>query len=101
MSLPNYDLNRIEALEELSTIEGYDPSYTLVYFKSWQDIESEGWLAIFERNGEYFKCDGGYNPEAWNIGEKMLYEPLSEEQAQKEINEFEAICDDNTSSLSM
>jgi hypothetical protein len=92
MSLPCYDFDRIEALEELSKMPGYDKTYVLTYYNSWSDYECSGWLAVFELNGRLFKCDGGYSPEAGDVDETLLYKPISVEEALKEIEIMKTNC---------
>jgi hypothetical protein len=101
MSLKHYNLDLIEALDELSEMPGYDASYSLAYHNSWSDYENSGWLAIFKRNGEFFKCDGGYSPEVGDIEERLVYEPVSLEQAREEINSFEEVCTNSGCKLSL
>lgn len=92
MTLPYYDFDRLEVINELSTMKGFDASFVLDYYNAWSDYEDSGWLAIFERNGQYYQCDGGYSPEAGDIEEVLLYEPISIEQALEEIYAMEATC---------
>lgn len=92
MSLPSYEYDRLEALEELSTMPGYDASYVIVYYNQWSDYECSGWLAIFERGKQLYSCDGGYSPEVGDIEEKLIYEPISLEQAIADIESIEEAC---------
>ncbi|TLX16242.1 hypothetical protein [Rhizobium sp. MHM7A] len=92
MSLPHYDFDRLEALEELTKMPGYDASYVLAYYNAWSDFEDNGWVAIFERNGQFFQCDGGYSPMVGHVEEKLLYEPITLEQALEEIEAMEETC---------
>lgn len=92
MSIPVFDFDRYEAEQELATLKGYDSSYTLSYYNAWSDFESSGWLAIFEKNGEFFRCIGGYSPEVGDMDEPLEYEPISIEEALEEIEEMEAAC---------
>ncbi|MCS4089966.1 hypothetical protein [Rhizobium sp. BK176] len=91
-TLPCYNLDLIEVIDELSQIPGYDASYKLEYHGSWSDFECDAWTAIFTKNGQYFLCDGGYSPEVGDVAEKLLYEPISLERALEEINEMEEAC---------
>ncbi len=90
--IQQYEFNHAEAMEELSSYEGYDSSYTLIYYNYWSEFESAGWLAIFERDNLYFKCNGGYNPGEGVEHYAMDYEPISLEDAIAEINEMEQEC---------
>jgi len=92
MPLSNYEFDRFEALEELSKLPGYDASYSLAYYNGWSDYEEHGWVAIFERDGQFFQCEGGYSPMGGSIEEKLFYEPISLEQALEEIDSMEATC---------
>lgn len=90
MSVPNYNLDLIEALDELFEMPGYDASYALTYHKAWTDGEESEWLAIFTRDGQLFKCDGGYSLVAGDVGGKLLYQPISHEQSLQEIEDRDA-----------
>lgn len=91
-TLPHYNLDLVEVIDELSEMPGYDASYVLEYHGHWSDFEDSGWLAIFSRNGKYFMCDGGYSPEVGDVEERLTYEPISVEKALEEINSMEEAC---------
>jgi hypothetical protein len=81
--------------EHLSEISGYDPSYDLVYYNSWSSYEESGWLAILEKNFQFFIITGGYSvmcegpqDDVWQL------DPIAYEQAIQEIIDFDKICND-------
>jgi hypothetical protein len=90
MSLNNYNLDLIEALDELSEMPGYDGSYALTYHKVWTDGDDSEWLAIFSRDEKLFKCSGGERFLIGEVRDKLLYEPISRQQVLKEIEDLEA-----------
>lgn len=92
MSIGDYHYNNPDVINYLSEIPGFDPSFTLVYYNAWGDFDSSAWCAIFERDGEYFKCSNGYDPAAYNEPDHMKYDPISLKEALEEIEDMENIC---------
>lgn len=101
MSLKHYNLDLIEALDELSEMPGFDPSYQLNYHKVWTDGDDSDWLAVFSRDDQLFKCSGGNRLVIGEVKDKLLYEPISREQVRKEIEDLETKWGELNQSLSM
>jgi len=77
-------------LQFISELPGYDPTYTCVYFNSWTSYEENGWLAIMEKNSQYYELTGGYSvmaagpqDDAWD-----LY-PTTEDAALERMIQFD------------
>lgn len=101
MSLKHYNLDLIEALDDLSDMPGFDPSYALTYHKVWTDGDDSEWLAVFCRDDQLFKCSGGNRFLIGEVKDKLLYEPISRELVRKEIEELETKWAGLNQSLSM
>ena len=62
-----YDIN---LLCDLYCIE-VDDSYEMIFYASWSDYEEFGWLAILQKNSQFYLQSGGYcvmsdgNVDAW------------------------------------
>lgn len=72
----------------LADIEGFDPTFNLVHFDSWSDWEEHGWIAVHEKNGQYYCQEYAYCvmcgcPERW------APEPVSEDEALERMLEWE------------
>ncbi len=51
------DLDNPRELE----IDGWDPSYKVIFYAEWSDYEENGWVAILEHNGYFYEQNGGYS----------------------------------------
>lgn len=81
--------------EVLSKIPGYDPSYKLEWYNSWQSYEEHGWKAVLSKDGQFFLIDGGYSvmgegeqEDVWDLF------PVTEDQAIDIITDFDDTCAD-------
>ncbi len=83
MSIGDYHFISPQVIQDLSEMPGFDPSFNLVYYNQWADYDSSAWSAIFERDGEYFRCHNGYDPATDNEPDFMHYEPISLEKPSK------------------
>lgn len=86
---------RQEAIEHLSQIEGYDPSYDLTYYNSWSGYESDAWMAIFVKNDQFYMLEGGYSPEVGDDKDYWLLESITAEDAITQMTEFEEFIKNN------
>lgn len=96
MSFDQYHFSHPEAIEHLSQIPGYDPSFHVVYFNNWIEFESYGWLAIFEKDGNLFLGEGGSGP-GDEAEDRIDYISTSMEEAILEIEDMEALCNEASS----
>ena len=80
----------------LSELPGFDPTYTCVYFNSWSSYEESGWLAIVEKNSQYFELRGGYSVMAeGNQDDVWDLHPISEDEALEDMIEWDRIAEED------
>lgn len=81
-----------EGTELLSAIDGYDPSYTLIYYNNWMTYDDGGWKALLHKDGRYFIIE--HTDEDWlKTGkDEWKLEERTFEEAFREIEEFEIVC---------
>lgn len=82
----------IEEYEFIFSLRNYDPSYVVEYFNEWNSYEEYGWKGILSKNNKFYIISGGYSP-MMDCGREEVFSPeeISEEEAIKEMMEFEEI----------
>ena len=79
----------------LSELPGFDPSYTCVYYNNWSSYEESGWLAIAEKNSQYYRIRGGYSVMAEGDQNDIWDpEPITEDEALEDMLEWDRIAEE-------
>lgn len=87
-----YDALIREGTELLSALDGYDPSYTLIYYNNWMTYDDGGWKAFLSKDGRYFVIENTDDDWLRTSKEEWKLEERTFEQVLTEIEEFEILC---------
>lgn len=85
----NFSIEYPHVYEYISSLEGFDPTYSPVYYNEWNTYEEYGWILILERNDSYYIVRGGHCVMTNNNKDIFSPEKVSFEEAFMEMNDFE------------
>lgn len=77
--------------------QNYDPSYEILFQDDWSGYEDSGWLFLFERDGKYYRIEGGtsalcYNDSPPNFKDEL--EEITADEVLASLEEWEKILAD-------
>ena len=81
-------------------IPNADYTFQIVYYGDWSDYEESGYMFVLEKDGQYYIQQGGYSVMAEDNTPYWDPWPCTEEQALKEMLDWELVMEDNERNMS-